>query len=140
METTIGKIGRFVYAIPFAIFGLFHFMNASAMAGMVPIPGGAFWIYLTGIALIGASVALIIQKEVKLVALLLGIMLLIFALSIHLPGVIGGGENMQTSMSNMLKDLALSGAAFFVSGVYSDNKSEGANKGGNESAGVGGFE
>lgn len=121
MNSTIGKIGRFVYAIPFAIFGLFHFMNASAMAGMVPFPGGVFWVYLTGVALIGASVALIIQKEVKLVALLLGIMLLIFALSIHLPGVISGGEGMQNSMSSMLKDLALSGAAFFVSGVYGDN-------------------
>jgi len=126
METTIAKIGRFVYAIPFAIFGLFHFMNANAMAGMVPIPGGSFWVYLTGIALVGASLALIIQKEVKLVALLLGIMLLIFALSIHLPGVISGGEGMQTSMSNMLKDLALAGAAFFVSGVYSDKESPGA--------------
>ncbi|MEX0723348.1 MAG: hypothetical protein WD357_10840 [Gracilimonas sp.] len=125
METTVAKIGRFVYAIPFAIFGIFHFMNASAMAGMVPIPGGAFWVYLTGIALIGASVALMIQKEVKLVALLLGIMLLIFALSIHLPSVISGGEGMQASMSSMLKDLALAGAAFFVSGVYSDKEGHG---------------
>ncbi len=122
MNSTIGKIGRFVYATPFAIFGLFHFMNANAMAGMVPLPGGVFWVYLTGVALIGASFSLIIQKKVKLVALLLGIMLLIFALSIHLPGVISGGEGMQSSMSSMLKDLALSGAAFFVSGVYSDKE------------------
>ena len=47
----ISKIGKYLFAIPMVIFGLFHFLNASAMAGMVPIPGGEFWIYLTGLSL-----------------------------------------------------------------------------------------
>ncbi|MCH2450083.1 MAG: hypothetical protein MK198_08040 [Gracilimonas sp.] len=123
MNTMIANIGRYMYALPFAIFGLLHFMNANAMSGMVPIPGGVFWVYLTGVALIGAATAIIIQQKVSIVALLLGIMLLIFVLSIHLPGVISGGEGMQASMSNMLKDLALSGTAFFISGVYSSKES-----------------
>ena len=58
----ISKIGKYLYAIPMVIFGLFHFLNASAMAGMVPIPGGVFWIYLTGLSLIWAGVSIIIQK------------------------------------------------------------------------------
>ncbi|CAM4033867.1 MULTISPECIES: hypothetical protein [Flavobacterium] len=41
----ISALGRFSFFIPMVIFGLFHFMNAKAMAGMVPIPGGVFWIY-----------------------------------------------------------------------------------------------
>ncbi|MFH6768681.1 hypothetical protein V8G56_08040 [Gaetbulibacter aquiaggeris] len=48
----ISKIGKYLYAIPMVIFGLFHFLNASAMAGMVAISGGVFWIYLTGLSLI----------------------------------------------------------------------------------------
>ncbi|WP_350356666.1 DoxX family protein [Fodinibius salsisoli] len=114
----LSKAGRFLYAIPFGIFGLFHFMNGSQMAGMVPIPGGVFWIYLTGVALLAACVSIIIQKKARLACLLLGVMLLIFALSIHLPGVIGAesGQAMQASMSSLLKDTALAGAAWILAG------------------------
>ena len=117
MSSLIGKIGRFVFAVPFGIFGLLHFMNASAMSGMVPIPGGVFWIYLTGIALLAASVSIIIEKYARLACILLGVMLIIFVLSIHLPGVIGG--EMQPNMSNLLKDLAMAGGAWILAGKYS---------------------
>lgn len=110
------KIGRYLYALPFAIFGLFHFMNASQMAGMVPIPGGVFWVYLTGLAMLAASVSIIIEKKARLACILLGVLLLIYVLSIHLPGVIGG--QMQPSMTNLLKDLALAGGAWYMAGHY----------------------
>ncbi|MEQ9425247.1 MAG: DoxX family protein [Cyclobacteriaceae bacterium] len=113
----LGLIGRIIYAIPMLMFGVFHFGNADAMAGMVPIPGGAIWVYLTGAALVAAAVAIFINKKMKLATFLLGIMLLIFALSIHLPGVIGGSE---TSMPSLLKDLGLAGGAFFISGHSED--------------------
>lgn len=109
-------IGRYVYALPFAVFGIFHLMNAGQMAGMVPIPGGAFWVYLTGLAFLAFSVSLIIETKVRLAGVLLGVMLLIFVLSIHLPAVIGG--EMQPSMTNLLKDLALAGAAWYIAGTY----------------------
>ncbi len=109
-------LGRYLYALPLVVFGLFHFMNAKDMAGMVPIPGGVFWLYLTGAGLLGAAVAILIGKLDKLATALLGLMLLIFALSIHLPGVIeSGGENVG-AMTNLLKDLALSGAAWMYAG------------------------
>ena len=110
-------IGRILYAIPMLMFGVFHFGNADGMAGMVPIPGGVIWVYLTGIALIAAAVSIFINKKMKLATMLLGLMLLIIALSIHLPGVIGGSES---SMPMLLKDLGLAGGAFFISGNSSD--------------------
>lgn len=103
------KLGRYLFAIPIAIFGVFHFMNADAMSGMVPLPGGVVWVYLTGVALILAAVSIIIRKHDRLASFLLGIMLLIFALSIHLPSVMDGNES---SMPNLLKDIALAGGAF----------------------------
>jgi uncharacterized membrane protein YphA (DoxX/SURF4 family) len=109
------KLGRILYALPFAVFGLFHFMNASAMAGMVPLPGGVFWVYLTGVALIAASISMLIGKYARLAALLLGVMLLIFALSIHLPNLLGGD---QQAMSSLLKDVALAGAAWAIADTY----------------------
>lgn len=107
------NIGRVLYALPFAVFGIFHFMNANAMSGMVPIPGGVIWVYLTGVALIAAAVSILIKKQTTLATLFLGVMLLIFALSIHLPTVLGGDQN---AMPNLLKDIALAGAAFYMSG------------------------
>lgn len=111
------NLGRIMYAVPMAIFGLFHFMNANAMAGMVPVPGGVIWVYLTGVALVAAGVSIIIKKKASLATLLLGILLLIFAFTIHLPGAIDGA---QASTSNFLKDFALAGAALFMSGKLSD--------------------
>lgn len=44
MKALIDCYARIIYAIPFAIFGLMHFMKGGDMAGMVPsfIPGGIF--------------------------------------------------------------------------------------------------
>jgi uncharacterized membrane protein len=109
---------RIIFAIPFAVFGLFHFMNASAMAGMVPIPGGVFWVYLTGAALLAASISILIKKQAYLACLLLALFLAITALAVHLPGVIGGD---QMSMPSMLKDLALSGAALGFAGRFAND-------------------
>lgn len=112
-------IGKFMYAIPMAVFGLFHFMNAGSMGGMVPsfIPGGVFWVYLTGAALLAAAVAIIIGKKAKLATQLLGLMLLLFALLIHLVSVMNGND---MSMPSLLKDVALAGGAWYMSGQLSD--------------------
>ncbi len=110
----LSKIGRYLYALPFGVFGILHFMNAGQMAGMVPIPGGVFWVYLTGLAMLAACISIIIGMKARLATILLGAMLLIFVLSIHLPAVIGG--EVQSSMPNLLKDLALAGGAWFFAG------------------------
>lgn len=121
MKALTGSVARIIFGLPFAVFGILHFINASAMAGMVPIPGGVFWVYLTGIALLAASISILIEKYTRLACILLGIMLLIFVLSIHLPAVIGG--EMQPSMSNLLKDLALAGGAWTLAGNYESEAS-----------------
>lgn len=118
----VSKIGRYLFALPFGIFGVFHFMNASQMAGMVPVPGGAFWVYLTGLAMLLACAAILIGKKARLAGILLGVLLLVYVLSIHLPAVIGG--EMQPSMSNLLKDLALAGGAWFIAGSTKEESSE----------------
>lgn len=116
MKATIGK---FLYAIPFAIFGIFHFMKGDQMAGMVPswVPGGIFWVYLTGVAMLAAGICIIINKKASLATLLLAVLLLLFVLTIHLPAVIGGD---QQAMTSLLKDTALAGAALFMSAYFKD--------------------
>lgn len=111
---TVLNLGKYLFAIPMLMFGIGHMGNANAMSGMVPIPGGAFWVYLTGAALIAAAVSIAIGKMDKLATALLGLMLIIFALSIHLPGMMGSeGMEQQAYMGNLMKDLSLGGAAWF---------------------------
>lgn len=114
----LSKIGQIIFTVPMVVFGIMHFMNAGDMAGMVPsfIPGGVFWVYITGLALIAASVSIWINKLTFLASLLLGIMLMVFVLTIHLPGVMNE-ETMQMSMAMMLKDLGLAGGAFLIAGI-----------------------
>ncbi len=117
MNFVTNTLGKILFAVPFGIFGIMHFMNAGAMSGMVPLPPQIVWVYITGAALIAACVSILINKKAKLATLLLGIMLLIFALSIHLAAVVGGD---QMAMGSLLKDVALAGAAFLYSGNAKD--------------------
>lgn len=111
------RVGRLLFALPFGIFGIIHFMTASDTVFMVPdfIPGGIVWVYLTGIALIGACVCIVARIRVRLVSLLLALMLLIFALTVHLPEILAGTQN---GLPNLLKDLSLSGGALFLAALY----------------------
>ena len=121
MNALLG-LGKYLFAVPFIIFGLFHFMGASDMAGMVPIPGGEIWVYITGVAHIAAAVAILMGKMDKLATALLGLMLLIFALSIHLPSVLDSGGENQMAMTALLKDIMLAGAAWmYASSMAKDN-------------------
>lgn len=112
------KAGKYLFALPFGVFGILHFVNGSAMAGYVPgfIPGGVFWVYLTGLAMLAACISILINQKTRLACLLLGVMLLIFVLAIHLPAVLGG--QMQPSMTNLLKDTAMAGGAWILAGQY----------------------
>ena len=115
---TIAKTSQIVFALVMAIFGLFHFMGADGMAGYVPayIPGGVIWVYITGLGLVGAGVSMIIGKYTKLACYLLGAMLLIFVVTLHLPGYLNAVDAAakQAAMPGLLKDIALAAAAFFV--------------------------
>lgn len=101
------NLGKYLYAIPFAIFGLFHFMNANAMAGIAF--GSPILVYVTGAALIAVTVSMLIGKYDKLATTLLGIMLLLFVFLVHFKGATAGD---QAATGNALKDLMLAGAAW----------------------------
>jgi len=111
----LAKVGRFLYAIPMMVFGALHFMMGQQMAGMVPIPGGVFWVYLTGAALILAAISIMIGKKAALASGLLALFLVLTATTVHLPAVMGGD---QAAMSSMLKDIALAGGALVLMGVF----------------------
>lgn len=114
------NIGRIVFAVPFAIFGMMHFMATGDMAGMVPswVPGGVFWVYVTGIALVAAAISIILKKQIYLASVLLAVLMGVFVMTIHLPALLGGDL---MAMSGMLKDMSLAGGALLIAGLFKDN-------------------
>ena len=111
------SIGRWLFAIPFAIFGIFHFVAADAMAeSIVPdyLPAKTVFVYITGAGLIAASIAMLIGKKDRLATILLACFLLLSALMVHAPGAMSG---MQISVTMLMKDIALAGGALMF-GLY----------------------
>lgn len=114
-STTLACAGRCLFAIPLFVFGVFHFMNGATMAGMLAgWPAALFLVYLSGAGLILGAVAIVINRYARLAATLIAIELGLFVLSLHLPGIIAGGDGMQMSLMSALKDLALAGGALVI--------------------------
>ena len=120
------SLGRWLFALPFAIFGLLHFMNADAMADIaVPayMPAKAFWVYLTGAALIAAAVSMVSGKYDKLGSALLAAFLLVMVVLIHIPSAMSGGAGAQASMATLLKDISLAGGPMMYALHYAQDRS-----------------
>lgn len=126
METTnVWKIlGRIFYALPFIAFGLTHLTQPGVMAAYVPafIPGGVIWVYVTGIAMILAAISIISGRLIKTSSLLLGLMLLTFVATIHIPGMFNPDLPQAMIMTNLLKDIALMGGALVIGGTAKKKK------------------
>ncbi|MCC6726848.1 MAG: DoxX family protein [Saprospiraceae bacterium] len=113
-------LGKYLFAIPFAIFGILHFMGADAMAPMAP--GGAIMVYVSGACLIAAAVSIFIGKYDKLATALLGLLLLLFVILIHAKGMSDPAQS-QMALMSILKDLSLAGAAWMYSASLSKDNS-----------------
>jgi len=116
----MSTIGRILFAIPFAIFGLNHFFFLDFYIGTVSsfIPLGPYTIILTGIFLIMASLSIIFNKYIKVSTILLSILLLIFILTIHIPGLFDPDPaKWQLALIELLKDTSLMGGALMIAGM-----------------------
>ncbi len=116
-------IGRILFAIPFAVFGINHFLMTDYYVGMLTsfIPLGAYTIILTGIMLIAASISIILKKFVKISTLLLAILLFIFILTIHIPHLMTDTDKTVTLIA-LLKDISLMGGSLMIAGIYSEEE------------------
>ncbi len=111
--TVLEFIARLLFAIPMILAGIVHFSRTSVVARLVPryLPNRELWVYLTGAGFILASIAIILNRKSRLAAYGLGIMLLLFALMIHMKGFLRGNP---LASSLFLRDISLAGASIFL--------------------------
>ena len=117
-NATLSRIGTIFYALVIGFFGLNHFMYGTGMAKMVPrfLPGGEFWVYVTGALLLLAAISFLINKFSRLAGLLLCLFLLLIVLTVHLPAVLNAPDAgaRRFPMVNLIKDTGLAAAALLV--------------------------
>jgi uncharacterized membrane protein YphA (DoxX/SURF4 family) len=99
------------------VFGIDHFIYVNFVSGLVPkwIPFPIFWTYLTGIALLGSGISILINFKTKIIFQLAAIMLFVWLVTIHIPLAIrfpnwNDGENIIGSF----QCLAFTGIALLI--------------------------
>jgi uncharacterized membrane protein len=119
----ITALGRILFAIPFALFGINHFLMTDYYLGVLTsfVPLGAYTIILTGIMLIAASISIITKKFVKLSTIMLAILLFIFIVTIHIPHLFTDADK-TSSIIALLKDISLMGGSLMIAGIYSEEE------------------
>jgi putative oxidoreductase len=112
----LNNIGRILLALPFVIFGINHFVLYDIFIGMLSsfLPNSVYLIILTGAIMIMSGIAIIINKHVLLFCYILAGLLIIFILTIHIPSIIKGGENVHLAWFAFLKDIGLLGGLLMI--------------------------
>ena len=117
-EQTISRLAIILLALVMAVFGIYHFVAPQNLMNYLPlfVPKSNVWVYIPGAAFILAAIAFITNRKVKLAAYLLAALLIIFVLTIHLPGFLNAGdpELRQGELINLLKDTAIAAFALHI--------------------------
>jgi len=116
----IAPVARFLFALAILAFGIQHLLYGEFVTRVVPklpawIPWHSFWAYATGLILITAGAAILLQKRARLAAELLGALILLSVLAFYLPPLLVT-PILGPLWTNAGKALALSGGAFLVAG------------------------
>ena len=118
-------IGRILFALPFLAFGINHFLMIDFYTGSITsfIPVKGYAVMLTGAAMIAASISIITKKYMQLATTLLALLLFIFIVTIHIPGLFDE-EGWKLALIMLLKDTSLIGGSILLAGACAQQKSE----------------
>lgn len=112
--------GKVFFSWVMLLFGVTHFVYTDFAAKLVPawIPGAFFWTYLSGIALIGSGMAIILTIRVKEIGFLLGVMIFLWFILLHLPRAIADPwVDKGNELTSAFQALGFSGIALIISGL-----------------------
>jgi uncharacterized membrane protein YphA (DoxX/SURF4 family) len=118
----ITTLGKWLFIIPFAIFGFLHFGPLEFSLPYVPawLPFPTFWVYFIGICLFAFAISASIGKLDKLASLLLAILLLVFVFTIHIPKAASGDF---VGVIGATRDICMAGASILYGAfIAKDNR------------------
>lgn len=117
---TLRTIGKWLFILPYAVFGLLHFGPLEFSLPYIPtyLPFPALWVYGTGLCLIAFTISTAIKKWDGLAAVLLGVMLLLFVLMVHIPKALEGDF---VQFIGIFRDTGMAGAAWLYASTFASD-------------------
>lgn len=125
---TTARIGRYLFAFSLVIFGALHFMLTRFIASLIPawMPSHLFLTYFTGASLIAAGLAIAAGRAIaagklaRLGGILLGVMFLIWVVTLHSPRVVHAITN-GDEWASLLVAVAMAGGGLIVASTFSES-------------------
>jgi uncharacterized membrane protein len=117
-DRALANIGRVLFGIAVVVFGVDHFLALDLIASLVPawMPGHIFLASLTGAAMIVAGVSILTKWMGGLGAFGLGIVFLLFVVTLHVPRVLAAPRS-PDEWSSALIALGMWGASWICVSV-----------------------
>src|SRR6266851_4398097 len=87
MNSVLTRLGRFFFALPLLVFAIEYLAHGRWQGGMPPVPpwthGEHIFSYVAGALLLVISVSLLINKEARLSATILGLLFMFSVVFLH---------------------------------------------------------
>jgi uncharacterized membrane protein YphA (DoxX/SURF4 family) len=113
------RFGVILFALTILNYGVLHLLYAKEAGDYIPswVSNHLIWMYVTGAALIGSSLAILLGIRRRLFAALLGIMILIWVIILHIPKATGAPlANNEGEVTSAFLALSYCGIAFVIAG------------------------
>jgi uncharacterized membrane protein YphA (DoxX/SURF4 family) len=127
MATLLTKLGRFFFALPLLVFSVEYLARGRWQGGMPPVPpwthGEHIFSYVAGAILLVISISLLINKEARLSANILGLLFMFCVVFLHAAKHFSGIIHDGTTRTRAFETFALGGAAFILAAVVSKGSS-----------------
>ena len=111
--------GRWILALSISAFGILHALYPAFAPGVppmfedisFPLPGHIFWVYLTGVVFLAGGISIGIEREERLAATTVAIVIIAFDLLVWGPRFPSHPSDL---WGNWLKDLGMAGGALLA--------------------------
>jgi uncharacterized membrane protein len=119
------KLGRYFFAIAFVAFGVQHFVYARFAGGLGPpwYLGRPLWMYLIGVIVTAAGVAILLGQKTRMAASLLATILFLFFLLLYVPRIAAQLHNPGPWTSGF-EILSMCGCALALAGIPPKEKTD----------------
>ena len=115
--TKIIPLGPLFFSVTMASFGTDHFLYAERLSGIVPsyFPDRVFWMYLTGVILVGAGISIALHIRRGAVAFLFSVTLFLWIVLLHIPRAAADPFGARSNeISSVFDALAFCGTAIVI--------------------------
>lgn len=121
----LAPYGNLLLLFTMTCFGIGHLLHGPRLVYIVPAwwPDHLFWVYFTGVALVGSGIAIILGIRIRVIALLLALMIFLWFWMVHIPaGIKRPVFNRGDLLASAFDALAFSGVSLIIAFTMKDQK------------------